>query len=189
LVAIALCAPATQANASLLGLSQNCGTATQPFKPFGDARYYTFGTNGGLESGGTGWSLAGSGVVGGNESYYVHSVSDRLSLSLPTGSSAMTPKLCMGTTSTVIRFFMKRNTAAGSLRVQVVLRNLVGSVIGVLDWTTVPGSQSWAPGPAVLNLDSLLGLLGVSSVQLKFTAQGGAFQVDDVYVDPWSSGN
>ena len=93
----------------------------------------------------------------------------------------------MGTTATFLRFFMKRDTAAGSLRVQVVLRNLLGSVVGVLDWTSVSGSTSWQPGPQILNLDSLLGLLGVSSVQLKFTAQGGAYHVDDVWVDPWSS--
>lgn len=31
---------------------------TQPSAPFGDYRSYTFGANGGLENGATGWSLA-----------------------------------------------------------------------------------------------------------------------------------
>jgi len=187
MLGFALCVPA--ANASLLGLNNNCGTASQPFAQFGDYRSYTFGTNGGLESGATGWTLSGSRVVPGNEAYFVHSTSDKSSLSLPDGSTALSPQMCMGTTSTVLRFFMKRNTAAGSLHVQVVLRNVLGAVVGILDWTTTPGSSSWAPGPSVLNLDSLLGLVGVSSIQLKLTAQGGSFQVDDVYVDPWASRN
>jgi hypothetical protein len=185
LAAAALCTPV--ASASLLGLNNNCGATAQPFAQFGDSRYYTFGTNGGLESGASGWSLAGAQVASGNEPFFSHARTDRYSLSLPSGSSATTPKMCMGTTATFLRFFMKRDTAAGSLRVQVVLRNLLGSVVGVLDWTSASGSTSWQPGPPVLNLDSLLGLLGISSVQLKFTAVGGAYHVDDVWVDPWSS--
>jgi len=185
LVAAALSAPV--ASASLLGLNNDCGATAQPFAQFGDARYYTFGQNGGLESGASGWSLGGAQVTSGNEPFFSHAKTDRYSLSLPSGSSATTPRMCMGTTATFLRFFMKRDTAAGSLRVQVVLRNLLGSVVGVLDWTSVSGSTSWQPGPQILNLDSLLGLLGVSSVQLKFTAQGGAYHVDDVWVDPWSS--
>src|SRR5438132_14404867 len=49
-------------NASLLGLNNNCGPTSQPFAQFGDYRNYTFGTNGGLESGATGWVLAGASV-------------------------------------------------------------------------------------------------------------------------------
>ena len=163
-----------------------CPGATQAFSRFGDARYYTFGTNGGLESGSTGWSLDGAAVVRGNESYYLHSTSDRYSLSLPAGTSASTPSMCMGTSSTVVRFMYK---GSGDLRVQVVERNLLGSVIGVLDWATIDGTSSWSPSPAVVNLDSLLGLAGASSIQLRFTAENGPSAVDDVYVDPWASNN
>ncbi len=72
---------------------------------------------------------------------------------------------------------------------QVVERNLLGLVIGVLDWTTISGTSSWQPSPTVVNLDSLLGLLGASSVQLRFTAVNGPSAVDDVYVDPMASSN
>jgi hypothetical protein len=186
LLAVALCAPAANARGSLLGLNNDCGTTSTPFAQFGDYRNYTFGTNGGLESGGTGWSLSGGRVVPGNESYYVHSALDRYSLSLPAGSSALTPKLCMGTTSTVMRFFV-RSSDGGSVRVEVVLRNLLGQVLGILQVSKLSPGTSWQPGPPILNLDSLLGLLGVSSVQLKFTALSGSVLVDDVYVDPWAS--
>ena len=171
---------------SLLGLNNDCGATSQPFARFGDSRLYTFGANGGLESGSTGWALSGAAVVKGNESYYVHSTADKYSLSLPAGTTALTPQLCMGTTSTVLRFF-DRSGNGGSVRVQIVLRNALGSVLGVVDWTTINGGTMWQPSPSLLNLDSLLGLLGVSSIQLKFTALSGTTQIDDVYVDPWWS--
>ena len=188
ITALAICAAAVPAAGagSLLGLNNDCGAASQPFAQFGDSRLYTFGTNGGLESGDTGWGLSGASVVKGNESYFVHSGADKYSLSLPAGSSAVTPQLCMGTTSTVLRFF-DRSGNGGTVRVQIVMRNVLGTVLGVVDWTTISGSSAWRPSPSLLNLDSLLGLLGVSSIQLKFTALSGTTQIDDVYVDPWWS--
>jgi hypothetical protein len=189
LVAVALSAPAATAGGSLLGLNNDCGSTSQPFAQFGDYRYYTFGANGGLENGASGWSLSGPAqLVDGNESFYVHNPSDDSSLKLSSGSSVLTPKLCMGTTSTVLRFFVRSNDG-GSVRVQVVMRGLAGNVLGILQVSNLSPGSSWQPGPAILNLDSLLGLLGVSSVQLQFTALSGSVQVDDVYVDPWASRN
>ena len=185
LVAVALSVPAANAG-SLLGLNNNCGSTSKPFAPFGDYRNYTFAPNGGLESGAAGWSLSGASVVLGNESYFVHSSSDRYALSLPPGSSVLTPKLCIGTTSTVMRFFV-RSSNGGSVRVEVVLRNLLGQVLGIFQVSKLSPGASWQPGPAILNLDSLLALVGVSSVQLKFTTLSGTVQVDDLYVDPWAS--
>jgi hypothetical protein len=187
LLGVGLGAPAARAG-SLLGLNNDCGATSTPFAQFGDSRYYTFGTNGGLESGSTGWSLSGGGVISGNETYFVHSRSDAHSLSLNAGGSALTPKLCIGTTSTVMRFFVKSGNG-GSVRVEVVLRGLLGQVLGVFQVSSISPGASWQAGPPILNLDSLLGLLGVSSVQLKFTATSGSVQVDDVYVDPWASRN
>ena len=188
MLAAGLSVSAASAGGSLLGLNNDCGTTSTPFAQFGDYRNYTFGPNGGLENGGTGWSLSGGRVVSGNESFYAHSRSDSNSLSLPSGSSAYTPKLCMGTTSTVMRFFV-RSSDNGSVKVEVVLRGLLGQVLGIFQVSKLSPGASWQPGPGILNLDSLLGLLGVSSVQLKFTALSGNVQVDDIYVDPWASRN
>lgn len=185
---VALCAPAASASGSLLGLNNDCGSTSQPFAQFGDYRNYTFGANGGFESGSTGWSLGGADIVSGNETYYVHSASDSHSLSLSSGDSALSPKLCMGTTSTVMRFFVRSNNG-GRVRVQVVLKNVLGQVLGVLQISDLAPGSSWSAGPAILNLDSLLGIVGVSSIQLKFTELSGNVQVDDVYVDPWASRN
>jgi hypothetical protein len=185
LTVAAAAVPAASAG-SLLGLNNDCGATSQPFAQFGDSRLYAFGANGGVESGGTGWGLSGAAIVKGNESYYVHSSADRYSVALPAGATATTPQLCMGTTSTVLRFF-DRSGNGGKVRVQIVMRNALGAVLGVVDWTTISASTAWQPSPSLLNLDSLLGLLGVSSIQLKFTALSGTSQIDDVYVDPWWS--
>jgi hypothetical protein len=183
---IAMGAPVASAQSSLLGLNNDCGQASQPFAQFGDYKSYTFGANGGLENGSNGWSLSGPArVVDGNESYYVHSRSDDNSLSLSAGSVVYTPKLCMGTTSTWLRFFA-RSSNDGTVRVQVVLRNLLGNILAVVQVSDLSPGSSWGPGPSILNLDSLLGLLGVSSIQLKLTAIDGTVQVDDMYVDPWA---
>ena len=185
-VLVAILVPPAATAGSLLGLNNNCGATSQPFAQFGDYRNYFFGANGGLESGATGWSVSGGRVVAGNESYYVHSRYDKSSLLLPAGSSAATPGLCQETTSSVVRFFL-RSPDGGSVRIQLVARNLLGQVIGILNVATVSPSASWQPGPAILNLQSLLALLGVSSLQIKFVTLSGSVQVDDIYVDPWGS--
>jgi hypothetical protein len=184
-LALASVASTASADGSLLGLNNDCGTITQPFAQFGDYNNYTFGANGGLEQGSTGWALSNAAVVRGNESYYVHSSGDRYSLALRSGGSALSPNLCQGTTSKLIRFFV-RSGDGGRVRVQVVLRNLLGQVLGVVQVADISPDASWEPGPSILNLDSLLGIVGVSSIQLKFTTLSGSVQVDDIYVDPWA---
>jgi hypothetical protein len=187
LVLAAIVAPSANAKGTLLGLSPKCGATAKPFSPWGDYRNYTFAPDGGLESGGSGWALSGGAkVVSGNEPFYVHSAYDSRSLYLPAGSYASTPPACMGTFSTFIRFFVK-NSSGGTLRVQVIYRGLLGNVVGVLNWATLSGSSSWSPSPSILNLQSLLALLGAKSVQLRFYAEGAPSYVDDIYIDPWAS--
>jgi hypothetical protein len=185
-VMVAVLVPPVASAGSLLGLDNNCGATSQPFAQFGDGRNYTFGTNGGFESGATGWAVSGGRLVSGNESYYAHSSKDRYSLQLPEGSSATSPAFCQSTTSSVVRFFV-RSPDSGTVRVQIVARNLLGQVIGALDVARISPGESWEPGPAILNLQSLLALLGVSSIQFKFVTLDGTVQVDDMYVDPWGS--
>ena len=183
----ALSAPAANAKGTLLGLSPKCGATSKPFAQFGDYKNYTFAPDGGLEAGGSGWTFSGGArVVSGNEPFFVHSPYDSRSLYLPAGSYAATPQACMGTFSTFIRFFVK-NSPGGTVRVQVSYRGLLGGVVGTLNWATLSGSTSWTPSPSILNLQSLLALLGAKSIQLKFYADGAPSQIDDVYVDPWAS--
>jgi hypothetical protein len=163
----------------------NCPDASTVFSQWNDSRYYVFATNGGFEAGSSGWALSGgANVVNGNEPFYLHSDSDSRSLYLPRGASATSPPTCMATSSSVIRFVSRGDT---TLRVQIVERNLLGFVIGILNVSNVDGTASWQPSPQVVNLQSLQGLLGVSSVQVRVTAVDGPAQIDDLFVDPMAS--
>jgi hypothetical protein len=178
---------------SLHPILEPCGdTLTQPFLPWFDSANYAFVPNGGLESGLADWSSTGAArVVAGNESYAVHGAGDGFSLSLPPGSSATTPSICIGTLSSTARLFV-RNTGAplSTVRVDVLYTTVLGlhgsALVGVLT-----GSSSWQPTLPLPVLANVVGLPllngGKTNIALRFTAQGagGSWQLDDVYVDPY----
>jgi hypothetical protein len=166
----------------------------QTFHPWGDGAYYAYAPNGGLESGATGWTLTGgAAVVPGSESFSVHSTADRYSLSLPAGSSATTPPMCVSLFSGKMRLFASNTGASSShLRVQVVygggtasLLGLVGSTLGLSDVASLTAGSDWQPSAAVPMLGGQLPLL-TQYVQFRFTPAdaSGSWRIDDVYLDP-----
>jgi hypothetical protein len=197
-LAAVACATTTSASAGLGGLlspvlAPCSGQAlSHPFGRWSDSANYALVANGGAENGAAGWTLTGSAsVVAGNEAFNANAATDAHAFSLPDGSSATTPAACVGTLSPTMRFFM-RNTGATSstLRVDVVYTDAFG-----LRWTipiaTVTGSASWAPSPVALILANVTALPlltgGSAQVSFRFVPQGsgGAWQIDDVYVDPY----
>jgi hypothetical protein len=188
-----LVAPATGSSGLLGGVLSPCsGVLSQPFVPWGDLGSYALVPNGGLESGSAWWTLAGgAGVVLGNEGFRVGGASDAMSLSLPPGSSAVSSEACVGMLSPTVRFFA-RNTGDSSsrLRVDVLYRDALG-----LRWSVpiafLPATREWQPTSPYLMLANLTALPlltnGSARVAFRFTAQGsgGAWQIDDVYVDPY----
>jgi hypothetical protein len=180
------------------GLGLACpDVTTKPFAPWSDYAKYAFAPNGGFESGATGWTLTGGAkVVSGNESFFAHGTRDRYSLSLPPGSTAKSAPMCVSIFNGKMRFFAA-NSGAASARVKVqVLYNggvgsLLGSLGGLLGLSEVGYANSgaaWQPSPPVGMLGGTLPLL-TSSVQFRFSApnDGGAFRIDDVYLDPFLS--
>jgi hypothetical protein len=168
--------------------------ASQVFKAWNDYAQYAFLPNGGFESGTTGWSLGGSArVVAGNESFYVHSRYDDSSLSLPAGSSATSPAMCISLLNSKMRFFARNvGDPNARLKVQVLYNGGVGSLLsivtkllGLSDVGYVNADGSWDASEPVGMLSGALPLL-TSSVQFRFTAidGGGSWQIDDVYLDP-----
>jgi hypothetical protein len=194
LVAISVLAAGDAAAAAPLdrGLAPCAQDLTQPFLPWLDPLSYAFAPNGGLENGLAGWSSSGGArVVSDNESYAVHGAGDAYSLSLPSGASATTPPICIGTLTPTTRFFV-RNTGAplSTLRVDVLFTTVLGIRTSVLVGLLV-GSPSWQPTlplPLFANVIGLPLLTGGSTqVALRFTplGSGGSWQLDDVYVDPY----
>jgi hypothetical protein len=169
------------------GLGIACpNPTTVPFAPWADYANYAFLPDGGFESGASGWTLSGGASVrGGNESFYVHSAGDRNSLSLPAGSSATTPTMCIGLLSMKMRFVAAGDRNA-KVKVQIIYRGLLSSVLGILDGGTIDTSGAWEPSPQMTMLGGLLPLL-TQGVQFRFVALNGSSTLDDVYLDPMKS--
>jgi hypothetical protein len=175
------------------GIAQACPYqgAEQVFKPWGDSSSYVLAPDGGFEAGGAGWSLNGGAKVGGgNESFFLNDGADSRSLSLPTGSSAVSPAICMSIDTPHFRL-LARNTGnpAATLRVEATY-SLLG-LVRTRTVGTVSGGSSWAPTQqvsTVLTLSTVVGTLIPSAIQIRITpvGSGGNWQVDDVYVDPFA---
>jgi hypothetical protein len=173
------------------GLLSCPGVAEQPFKQWGDYMTYTHVPNGGLEQGALGWKLSGGArVVPGNETFQVHSATDRYSLLLPAGSSATTPMTCTGLLDPTVRYFSKRDAGSGNLKVEVVYRGLLGFTFAhelLLGGSGTPAE--WSPSSPSLFLANITGLLALqgttAQVSFRFTPRNGTtWRLDDVYVDP-----
>jgi hypothetical protein len=179
----AVVAPVAAAQGGLLGLGGGSCTppaTSQPFAPWGDSASYALVPGGDFESGA--WSLQGGAArVPGSEPYAATGTLGSWSLSLPAGSSALSPTTCVDATYPTIRFFMSGN---GVVAVSVVDDGLAIPA-GV---AIAPGE--WQPSAAMLTESPLLGLLsgGTAQVSLEFTGVLRDPQVDDVFIDPWNRG-
>lgn len=189
---LGLAAAAPAANADVLGLGgSGCGNQqlAQPFAPFGDYASYALVPGGSFESGEPAWTTTGgAGVVADNEPWGA----GVQAMSLPPGSSLSSPATCVSLDSPTLRFFANSSGGDDSSSLQVtVLFNSVAGVLSSLPIGTVSASGAWEPTPPYPILANLLSLLGgnYSTVAFQFTPQGGdTWEIDDVYVDPWSKG-
>jgi hypothetical protein len=184
---------------ALLGLpiglgGSNCPNAgSQVFKPFdGDQNNYYLASNGGFESGSTGWSLSGgASVVSGNQTLLA---GGSHSLALPSGSAAVSPQICLGPNDLYVRLFVNdRGGYDSGLRVRVVWYGLLNQVLGLTDIATYSPVAQWTPGGQVEASGGgniLIPLLGSTSARVQITplGSGSNWRIDDLYVDPWRMG-
>jgi hypothetical protein len=186
-VAIALVAMAAIASSA-----QACSYpgANQVFSRWGDQKNYVLAPDGGFEAGGSGWSLkSGAKVVAENESYFLNAAGDSSSLSLPAGSSAASPPVCMSIDTPSFRL-MARNTGDPSSRLRVeAVYNLVG-LVRTKVVSNITAGADWAPTQSistVLGLSTIVGTLIPSAIQIRMTPLDatGNWQVDDLYIDPF----
>jgi hypothetical protein len=159
---------------------------SSPFARFGDTASYSLLEGGSFESGAPGWSLTNAAVVSGNESYEVAGGSHSLAIA-PTGI-AVSPAFCVSVANPSFRFFARQTSGSWAV-LNVSLRWMDRS--GVSHETSVASLQSgssWTVTP-VLQLASALPLWQATStlsVQVVFRPEryGGAWAIDDVYIDP-----
>ena len=165
---------------------------TKAFAVFGDNANYSLAPNGAFETGTSGWTLSGASVASGNESYKVHGSADAKSLTINPTGTAVSPAFCVSVDHPTFRFFLRRTSGTwGGLAVRLRWRDATGYT----NETTVASldqPSAWAPTPS-LKLGSTLPLWQSGqtlSVQIVFDPEnyGGAFAIDDVYIDPYTRG-
>jgi hypothetical protein len=187
LIAALSLAPAAHAATS------GCTTVTSTSKPFArwnDNNAYVLSPGGNFESLLPGWLSSGATVTSGNESFYVGGAANSRSLKLGASGTVTTAPVCIGLDYPSARFFLRNTGSSGRLKVDVLGVGLIGGVRSLLSSYMTAGS-AWSPSAPVLILDNLTSLLrlgGKTPVSLRFTAVGGNWQIDDVYVDPYRRG-
>jgi hypothetical protein len=175
------------------GAAQACSYsgAETVFSPWGDRHSYVLAPDGGFESGGAGWSLRnGAQVVSGNESYYLNESTDTRSLALPPGSTAVSPPICMSLDTPMFRM-LARNSGDPTSRLRVEATFKLLGLVRTKTVSAVAAGPAWAPTQqmsTVLTLSTIVGTLIPSSIQIRIFPldSRGAWQVDDLYIDPFS---
>ena len=188
LLTLVVAVQARPAAAASSGLDLSCqGKTDRPFARWLDPFQYALAPDGDFERDG-GWQLKGGArVVSGNESFFVHGQSDRRSLALPAGGSALSSPICLGLGDPTVRFFASGGALLSLLKVDAVYTTALGTIVTPVG--VVLPSRNWSPSlplPLLANVLGLTSLKGTTtSVQLRFTTIGKAeWRIDDVYVDP-----
>ena len=172
--------------------TQGCPTfsTTEPFTPWADAGDYFLGPAADFEGSLTGWTAKGGAkIVTGNETYYVNAPTDSHSLSLPKGSSATTPSICVTLDTPQLRLFVKNSSVSASavLQINMTYTNNQGKAsTATVAKITVAKGADWAPIAPVLFLSKITSILsnnGQTWVTFQFVSNGSLL-VDDFYVDP-----
>jgi hypothetical protein len=190
---IAITAAALVISIAFAGAAQACNYtgAEQVFKPWGDQRSYVLAPDGGFEAGGLGWYLGGGAkTVAENESFDLNDPADSRSLSLPAGSTAVSPPICMSLDTPSFRL-VARNSGDPSSGLRVEATYALLGLVRTKTVSTVYAGSSWAPSQqmsTVLSLSTIVGTLIPSAIQIRITplGSGGNWQVDDLYIDPFA---
>jgi hypothetical protein len=155
-------------------------TALHPFTPWSDNNDYVLTTGGSFEQGDAPWQLSGGAqVVSGNAPNKLDKSTDSQSLYLPAGSSATSACVTAPQIVGIVRFFAKAATSGSQLKVEVLVKG------GTYQAGTITGGSNWAPSPMLAS--NAPNYKGAVTYQVRLTAFGGAFTVDDVYFDPYVS--
>jgi hypothetical protein len=160
-------------------------TTSTPFSSWGDTSSYSLVPGGNFESSPTGWTLSGAASrVAGSDPFAITGSLGSWALSLPAGSSAQSPAVCVEGTERTYRFVAHSQGAAAIILPELVYETALGNF-------TIPNkpvalTSSWQPSP-ILRTGALLvaAITGQSAhLALHFTTLAGKAVIDDVYIDP-----
>jgi hypothetical protein len=166
-------------------------TLERPFTAWGDHADYVLVGDGGFEQDAHGWRLSRASVVDGNQTLSRRTPADAHALRLGPGAVAQSPEVCVGLRHPTLRFFA-RNTGSplSVLAVEVVVTTAIGLRIGLPVGVVANLRGGWSPSLPMPVVANLMALGGRTRVALRFTAVGpwSSWEIDDVYVDPYSKG-
>ena len=183
---------AGSANASLLpddGASCSDYSYSQVFLPWADPASYTPAPGGDFEKNKSHWTLvAASRDSSDNEPWKVGGATDHSSLNISDGGTALSPAMCVGIGEPDSRVFFKQTAGLPGAMLQVDV--LFDDASGATQAQTIAElgvAQQWRLSPQLLTMANLLPTIGAgsSAIAFRFTALGGSFKIDDLYVDPW----
>jgi hypothetical protein len=159
---------------------------SQAFLPWHDRALYTKSPGGDFEGAQRGWTFgSGAGVVAGNEAFHIGGADDGSSLYLAPGASAVSSPMCVDRAYPSFRFFARNLTGGkGQLQVEV---NWQESGVRRTSRATLntPPTTAWTPVVSLRLPTGALSTGELEPVTFRFTATGGSYQIDDVYVDPF----
>jgi hypothetical protein len=184
--AVAATGGTARAGGGLLGglVGGNCGSTQQVFAHWQDYAGYYFASNGGFESGTTGWNVSGPAALAGTNDPYDLSGPGDTSLTLGRGGTASI-SVCYGLTYPAVRFVAAGVGGPATIHVRVVAHSLLG-LLSTLDGGTFTVPAGWDAAPKLSTLFSALAApLGTKSMELRITVESGTAQIDDLFVDPW----
>lgn len=142
------------------------------FSAYGDPRPYVLVPGGDFTSDGAGWTLEGGATIGSG------------TLSLPAGSSAVSPAICVSKETPSLRSMARDSGVPGAnLQVEVLYEGLEAAQNRVVAGDK---DEAWDPTHPLAQNFGLATLGGDSSARVRITAVGGDWEVDDVYVDPFA---
>jgi hypothetical protein len=166
------------------------------FQPWADTNSYFVAPGGDFEAGLSGWSAAGgAGVVSGNESYGGGGAGSS-SLALPTTSSVVrTPTMCVTSNAPVFRMFIKNNGNLGHVDGQLAVYLNFSGADGKPQHVKIAAlkvaNTKWTLSPKISFIQYLSTPLQSGYANISFTIEPndthGNWQIDDLYVDPYSS--
>lgn len=169
-----------------IGNGSGCGnrTTVYPFTFAGDDNPYWLVNGGDFESMASRWFGSGISRSYENEPWQVGGSWDGTSASLDRAGAVLSaPGMCVTDTEPTVRFFYKApGTPGARLAVKMRTTSAVTSHVKTvyLDGS-VPGWRLSAP----LSITDSTDVTGTQNLLLDFVSQGGAWKIDDVYVDPW----
>ncbi len=162
-------------------------TTSQALSVIGDNASYSLLSGGDFSGPLAGWTLNNASVVSGGEPYNVSGSAKPASLSIAPGGQAASPVMCVSSLFPSWRFFAVAPNG-GRLHISAQYTTSWGQS-GEVPVTDLDGSDfgSWQATNA-LPLGSVLMPGATANVRFVFSADqnGGAWNIDDVYVDPYA---